>query len=78
MLLIRNWSAPLLRATCRPASSLLRYRADPRIYSAVVNFPVLAHWQIGSGGYGGSWLELQGAVTIAKDRGDSSPDSRVC
>ena len=46
MLLIRNWSAPLLRATCRPASSLLRYRADPTIYSADVNFLFLAYWQI--------------------------------
>ena len=33
---------------CRPASSVLRYRADPRIYSAHVNFLFLALWKIGA------------------------------
>ncbi len=33
---------------CRPASSVLRYRADPGICLADVNFLFLALWQIGS------------------------------
>ena len=45
--LIRDWSLfPSFELRCRPASSPLRYRADPTIYSAEVNFPYLAYQQI--------------------------------
>ena len=45
----KDWSSSRsFELTCRPAPSLLRYRADPRTYSADVNFLFLAFWQIGS------------------------------